>query len=577
MSSCGRRAALPSSPHRRPVPRRHEGLEVVHRDRQGSVGTFDFAQIPLGPDLQHAFARWFAEKCTPGGGWDSLKSSKAMWAYLVAFARFCAEQDTPPRRPCDITPALWTRWRLRRPEGIYGYHQVTLLGSFLRKHEELSEESRAAMTRPLPKPRIEERALAPTEFEELRTVARRMFRAAHLRIRENTEHLHRWRDGAFEPGSQDWTVGEALDSLARTGYVPHTVMKKGTRYYFARFVAALGGDDAEHTWMRLFLTRAEAFALAVLLVIEFGLNASVVSALRTPRQLTAGGPDSLPIYRMELEKPRRGPGNHFETRNVPDSGADTAGRLITNALEATSHARSIVTAADSSLDFLLVWRNSQPGPRNLSPVNPFGIGLTKNVADAWLTATGLTGAPLRRLRKTVNALHRREPGQNTQDTHDSIYVLPEPQIQEASVPVIAEGAESALAHAQHTVLRARLSEVSCADAQQTPTADCTDYDTSPFSTPGMGCRASFLMCTACPNARIHPGHHPRLAHLHRCIASLRSVLGEETWAAEWGSPFTRLEDLRRRLGEPVWAAALGRATSSDREIVAGLLEGKYDL
>ncbi|MFF7314681.1 hypothetical protein [Streptomyces sp. NPDC008137] len=39
----------------------------------------------------------------------------------------------------------------------------------------------------------------------------------------------------------------------------------------------------------------------------------------------------------------------------------------------------------------------------------------------------MSGSPLRRLRKTVNGLHRREAWQNSQDTHDRGYVLPEPQ------------------------------------------------------------------------------------------------------------------------------------------------------
>ena len=577
MSGRGHRAALPPEPHHRPIPRPHDGLKVEHRDKKGRVGTFNFDELPVGVELQRAFARWFAEKCAPGGGWDSLPSSKAMWFRLVAFGRFCAEQDSPPQLLVDITPALWNRWRMRRPEGIHGYSQVTSLGGFLRRHDELSEPTRSAMAKRLPLVTATGRALAPDEFEEVRAAARKMFRSAHLRIRSNTEHLRRWREGSFEQQSRDWLIGEALDSLARTGYVPYTLRESGTKRTIHRYVAVLGGEAPQYTWMRLFLTRSEAYALAVLLVIEFGLNATVVSEMRAPRALQDGGPDGFPIYRLELEKRRRGAGRHFETRNVPDTGADTPGRLISKALEATSHARGFVTAADSTLDFLLIWRNSLPGPRNASPVTPFGIGLTKNAADSWLRETGLSGAPLQRLRKTVNVLHRREPGQNSQDTHDAVYVLPEPQVQQASVPIVAEGAESALAHAQHTVLRAQLADTARPDSQETPTAACCDYKNSPFSPQGTGCRASFLMCTACPNARIHPKHHPRLAYLHLSLASLRSVLGNETWAPDWGNPFTRLEDLRRRLGDQVWATALAGVTSTDRTAISSLLEGQYDL
>ncbi|GAA2774054.1 hypothetical protein GCM10010440_75960 [Kitasatospora cinereorecta] len=570
-------AALPTEQHHRPTARPHNGLTVEHRDKKGRVETYRFDSLPVGAELQHAFATWFAEKCVPGGGWDSCKSSRGMWHYLLAFCRFCSVQDNPPQLLDDLTPALWNRWRMRRPDSIYGYHQVTALGSFLRTHPELSEATRAAMARRLPDARTKERALTPDEFQDIRVAARQMFRSAHMRIHESTEHLDRWRQGSFEPGSPDWVVGQALDSLARTGFVPHSARNNGWKRNLPETVSALGGDTARHTWMRLFLSRAEAYALSVLLVMEFGLNASVVSELRTPHAAAGTGPGGLPIYRLELEKPRRGAGRHFETRNVPDTGADSAGRLITQALEATAHARAFVAAADPSLGFLLVWRNSLPGPRNVSPVTPFGIGLTKNAADCWLRETGLTGAPLRRMRKTVNALHRREPGQNSQETHDRMYVLSEPQVQEAAVPIIAEGAESALAHARQTVLRAKLAASAQAGAKETPTADCTDYENSPFGTAGAGCTASFLLCTACPNARIHPKHHSRLAHLHRSLSSLRSVLGEELWTIEWGEPFMRLNDLKRRLGDAVWSQTLAGATAADKDLVRSLLEGKYDL
>jgi len=206
---------------------------------------------------------------------------------------------------------------MRRPEGIYGYSQVIALGGFLRRHDELSEPTRSAMAKRLPLVTATGRALAPDEFEEVRAAARKMFRSAHLRIRSNTEHLRRWREGSFEQQSRDWLIGEALDSLARTGYVPYTLRESGTKRTIHSYVAVLGGEAPQYTWMRLFLTRSEAYALAVLLVIEFGLNATVVSEMRAPRALQDGGPDGFPIYRLELEKRRRGAGRHFETPECP--------------------------------------------------------------------------------------------------------------------------------------------------------------------------------------------------------------------------------------------------------------------
>jgi hypothetical protein len=84
------------------------------------------------------------------------------------------------------------------------------------------------------------------------------------------------------------------------------------------------------------------------------------------------------------------------------------------------------------------------------------------------------------------------------------------------------------------------------------------------------------MCLACPNARVHPGHHPRLAHLHEALGSLRSVLPPAAWTADWRDSHNRLEDLRQRVGEGPWAQALAQVTGADRKVVGHLLTGALD-
>lgn len=81
------------------------------------------------------------------------------------------------------------------------------------------------------------------------------------------------------------------------------------------------------------------------------------------------------------------------------------------------------------------------------------------------------------------------------------------------------------------------------------------------------------MCLACPNARVHPGHHPRLAHLHEALGSLRSVLPPAAWVADWRDAHDRLEDLRQRIGDCLWAQALTRVTDADRDLIGYLLNG----
>jgi hypothetical protein len=123
------------------------------------------------------------------------------------------------------------------------------------------------------------------------------------------------------------------------------------------------------------------------------------------------------------------------------------------------------------------------------------------------------------------------------------------------------------------VLAAELREGADPADQPTATADCHDYDNSPYPGPGGGCGASFLMCLACPNARIHPAHHSRLAHLHHALDNLRSALEPGQWQRQWEDGHARLDHLKGQLGTAVWTRALADVTDTDRDLIALLLNG----
>ncbi|MFJ9146585.1 hypothetical protein ACIRP7_00590 [Streptomyces sp. NPDC102270] len=466
-----------------------------------------------------------------------------------------------------------------------GYKIYREVASLLRGDPRLSASTREAMAKRMRRVKTQEKAYTPEEFDEVRRTARKIFRTALLRIRENTRMLTEWREGRFPPGSAEWVTGEALDVLARTGNVPlqenfpsgHSRWRPVTRV-----ARVLGGEGAEHTWTRLYLGLGEACALAVLLVTEYGVNATTVCEMPAPRATPDAEANEMLVYRVELEKRRRGASLHHETRNLADFGAASPGRLITEALEATAHARAFTAAAGARRDRLIVWhehagQRRQLGDLDGSKIGPFTVGLSTENVSQWATRLGLPGSVMRRSRKTVNVIHRRGPAQNTQDTHDSIYVLPDPQAHQVAIPVIAAGAEAAMESARRTVLRAELVDAPRPGDQETATAGCRDYTHSPFTTGGVNCRASFLLCTACPNARIAPAHHPRLAHLHAALENLRGVLGTDVWTADWSEAHARLEGLRHRLGSAVWDAALGAAADTDREMIDQLLNGTFDL
>lgn len=578
MSGRGRKAVLPDEPHRRPVPRQTDSLLVEHRDTQGAVRRYDFAKLPLAASMRRSFAELFASYCAPGGGWDSVETGRQGWHCITQFATFVSELDQPPQDMSELTPAIWAAWRLSCPDTPTGYNRLTRIARFLKNDPRLPGPVRDAMVKRAVVRKGLAKAYSEEEFRKIRAAARRDFRAAHHRITENLAHLRAWREAACEAGTADWLIGEALDLLANTGHVPRYDDERGRTRTVSRYARALGGFGAEKTWRRLYLSRSEAAALAVLLSAEFGLNLTTVSEMPAPRATPDSGEGGTPTYRMELEKRRRGSRHQFETRNITDSGADSAGRLITQALEATAPARALLAAQGSDLDRLLIWRESRSAVRRDElnfHIEPLAVGVDSYATFYWARRAGLDGSPMRRTRRTVNALHRREPGQNTQDTHDRVYVIPEPQAQQTAVPVIADGALEAVQAARRTVT-AELADTRRESDLETATADCSGFRASPHTPAGQDCDASFLLCLACPNARITPLHHPRLAHLLRGLDNLHGTLDPDLWASGWDDGHARLLDLKTRLGPAAWDAALNAVTQHDRDLIDHLLNGHYD-
>jgi hypothetical protein len=342
VSGHGRRASLPADGHARPeylVADAQGGLVVCHHDREGRVREYDFAQLPVPAPMRASLAALFAARCTPDR-WSAHWSSEQPWLQLRRFAQFLASQEPPPRDLEELTPATVRRWRAWLPAGAGGYYAFGLVSGLLLGDERLQAGPVAdELARRSRKPRSRTQSYSEAEFDRITAAARRRFRAALQRINENARYLRHWRDGAFAEGSGEWTAGEGLAILARTGDLPRNARKDGQP---GSVVARYGNALGTAAWQRLFLTREEAVALGVLLLAEFGWNLSVISSLEVPMASPDQGEDGHPTYRIPLEKHRRGPGRHHETRNVTDHAAGSPGRLITQALEATRFARAIV-------------------------------------------------------------------------------------------------------------------------------------------------------------------------------------------------------------------------------------------
>ncbi len=591
-----RRAALPGAGYTRPSSLDPTGLIVTVFGESGGVeGTFDFTVVPGGIELRRAFAAALDRKSGPAGAWRSGETCRNGYWALRGFLEHLVARDDAPLTAAEISPAMWAAWRLSLPHNHTARNRLALLRAVLPLVPDLPTETVTAIDRRIAQsPHPTEVAYSYEQFEQLRSKAAVTFNTALVRIRRNREHLRRWYSGEYAEGSTDWMIGEALDAILRTGDVPRPGRGCDMLHRHAR---VLDGRGAEKTWARLFLTGPEAFALAVLMVASEGWNRSVLQRMRVPDHDPAVGDDEFDIHLVEIHKRRRPVRLRYTSNNLVDTGPDSPGRLMRQAIEATELARQSLELLGRPTDRLLVSR------RTGTPEDPFCEGIpAQSVITRWSAEAGLftpDGTPLRvslrRVRRTVQVLIRKQPAQNTEQTHESIYVLRDPAAQAEAQQTIAKGLSDALDHA-HAVVKMRimlgdnandLIELSdnpdLARAIQrgdmdTATAACTDFFDSPFSDePGEPCTASFLWCLRCENAVITRRHLPRLVYLRRGLNELRGTVDQTVWEQDWHEHFQRLHQLlAEHTTAAEQAAALRAISDTDRTLIDRLLHRRLD-
>ncbi|MBB1257442.1 hypothetical protein [Streptomyces alkaliterrae] len=576
MSRRGKRAELPPADHRSEPPLKPDGLVVKVVNKAGYTKEFDFAALPVPEPMQRSLARLFAAQSRV---WTSHETAKTCWSRVMAFATFLSELESTPQDLDGLTVAMLKRWRARHVSTVTGKAVLSTVRLLLQQDPRFADGPvTEELLRRFPAAKPSKQSYAGDERKGVVLAAQRQFRAAWLRIGENTRLLRAWRAGDLEENSRDWRLGAVLDHLARTGDVPRSILPSGQSHVDHRNL--LGGAGPEQTWGRLFLSREELTALAVLLTDRFAWNLKVYDRLPTPTAGSSVGEKTATTYQVKVEKRRAGGGRWFSTEDVTDSGADSPGRLITQALEATAHGRELAARLAPGTDLLMVSRLYAPrraahrhqDTERPRPVGPLSFGIAYSDAQRWAQAHGLGGSPFQRTRRTT-VTREGVPRQHSQSTHERVYVLPDEHVKRASRSVFADGAEEALEQAEVAVFGGHLADAPDPEHDQTATADCEDETTSPWPTPEGGCGADFLLCLACKNAYVHPGHHPRLALLRQQLDSLRSVLDEGVWNERWQDHSLRLEDLRDKVGAAAWDAALARAGSDDHALVQLLVKG----
>ncbi|MEU6497431.1 hypothetical protein ABZ890_44970, partial [Streptomyces sp. NPDC046984] len=364
-------------------------------NKAGYPKVFDFGKLDVAEPFQRSLAVVFAER---SAHWTSHETARGMWDRLLVFTRFLSTLEPPPQDLEDLTAATLKRWRQTQIATSTGRNTLTGMRTLLRlDHRMLCGPAAEELARRVPKPTSKVQSYEDDEYAQIKEVARREFRAAWMRIEENTRLLERWRAGELSSGTRDWRLGEVLDHLARTGDVPRAVLPGGQKTVTNR--GLLGGTATRHTWGRLFLSRLELTSLAVLLSAEFAWNLSVYDHMPTPRATASVGEAATLTYQVQVEKRRRGSGHWFSTEYITDSGADSPGRLITQALVATRPARALVDHLRPGADLLMTARTSRVGreqhqmdrPR---PVGPFTFGVSDDDGGYWAEVHRLSAMPL---------------------------------------------------------------------------------------------------------------------------------------------------------------------------------------
>jgi hypothetical protein len=574
VSGRGHQASLPPCGFTAKPPLAASGLVVTVVNKAGHEKAFDFVGLPVPGPMQRSLAAAFAAQSRR---WSGHASADGYWRRLRLFARFLSGQADPPDDLDGLTVALLKRWRAAHVGTNDGRHAMAVIRALLRQDPRLRSGPVAdELARRIPNPRPSGKSYDEAERERVMLAARRQFRAALQRIGKNASLLQRWQAGELPEGSREWRLGQVLSHLAQAGDVPRVTGPSGRANMAGK--GLLGGQRPEQTWARLFLTRMELTALAVLLTDRFGWNLAVLDRMPAPVRTPSAGETATITYQVQVEKRRRGGGHWFSTENITDSGAGSPGRLITQALEATFHGRTLAARLAPGTDLLMTARTSMPRRRQHQDldrpraVGPLIFGISSYDAYDWPRRHNLGGSPFLRTRRTTVTREGR-PLQHARGTHESIYVLPNSHVQSASRQVFEDGAYEALEQARAAVFGGHLGAEPDPAHQETATADCADEAASPWSAPDGGCGADFLLCLGCPNAHVHPGHYPRLAHLHQQVRSLRTALPDQAWTVRWHDHLQRLEDLRDKTGASAWNSALARVTSADRALVSLLLKG----
>ncbi len=607
----GRFAALPPPGWSPPARSGQGGLLVrVFPEDGGAYVDYDFAVLPVALDLQLAFAEAFARLTAPDGPYRAASTAKGRFAALRRFALRLAATSHPPHRPQELSPAHLAELRLAKPRD---YSEISGL---LRAVSGVTPGFAGALLEV--NPRRQSSTLASytnAEWRAIMSAARGQLRDARSRIRSGWDLLARWRAGEFLEGTFEWIHGQVLDHVAKTGDVPRR--PGGKQLYWCD---RQGG--AKRFVSELHLTVNDMIAGMVLLVGLTGHNHAGVNNL-TVNHHRADADDTTSTTRVaivDMLKPRRGRRKRYMTVPLCDvpgwlslgmerAGADDLSSpfgVFDSLCELTAGSRDITGS-----NRLFIARAVRGGGRRHWVLGvPHGGTAKVWARDSGLRTGGEAGtAPGEgetlsvtwpRLRLTFVQHHQRGVAHSDRVMAEQYLVRDRGNIDEYRKIVADTLAEQDRRAREFGVVRS-LGDVELAQARRDPRwaagvlgidvetvkvllagildtalAACVDEEHSPYTPQEQPCRASFLLCLGCPNARATPTHLPVQALAHQKILELRDSVPPERWARRFGLAEAQLCNLLAQFSSVRIEAALGAATETDRDVVGRLLAGQLE-
>jgi hypothetical protein len=600
--SPGKRATLPPADYQRPSNLSADGLvvNVVAEDGE-ELGQIDF-RTACGPDgLRREVVAGFARLCSSTGTWTRYATCEKHGNLLKRFLVFLAALGTSPNRVAEITPSMWSQWLLSGQSWGHGgrmaMRRVLVETGALTA---VAQDAVEARTRTV-KRSTQVAAYTLAEFKLIRATARRTATLIEKRVEAGPALLARYRGGELPADSTEGRLGALLDQVSRTGDVNRYA--DGQLHEHVRDVCRLVPGGYRGVLKMLFASGAEIGALAALLICEEGWNLSVLETMNVPDFRADGGIGDVEIHRISTLKHRRPAGRKHASNNLVDLGEGSAGHALRRVIAITAEARACLDGVGRPTRRLLVGHRVK---RNGPDRAPWLIGAPKHAIDGWCDTLRLEsphGGPLKvsavRLRRTHQALFG-GPRQNSQRTHEDIYLLRNATVRAESADVIAAGLQGAVDHATAAVtmrlLRcsadpdqgelAKLAEQAGMPLERvrelvtggldTATGACRDFEHSPF-TPAGPCSASFLLCFGCDNGLATPRHLPRITYLHDALSALRSVVSSTVWAADWAAHYSRVSDLlNRHTTDEERSALRARVTDRDRGLIDQVLDRRLD-